>query len=98
MTIDNEPKERGQIFTVEDDVVVVEYYHFGEDVAYEFAVQVRLDEDGQAKMATALGLPDPPTPDTLLKLLKDRFRTHDAVRAYADANDVPYELKRDMQP
>jgi len=26
---------RGQIFTVEDGVVVIEHYHFGEDVAYE---------------------------------------------------------------
>jgi hypothetical protein len=98
--MDNEPEtnERGQIFTVEDDAVVVEHYHFGEDVAYEFAVQVRLDQNGQALMATALDLPDTTTPDVLLNILKDRFRSHQAVRDFADAHDVPYELKRDMRP
>ncbi len=86
------------IFAVENGIVVVEYYHFGENVAYEYTVQVRLNQVGQAAMATALDLPDTPAPDKLLMVLKDRFSTYDAVRDFADAHAVPYELARDFQP
>lgn len=49
-------------------------------------------------MAIALELSQTPTPDAILKLLKDRFKTHQAVRDFADANGVEYELKTDFQP
>ena len=85
-------------FAVENGIVVTEYYHFGENVAYEYAMQVRLDQSGQAAIAKALGLSDTPAPEALCMILKDRFITYDAVREYADAHAVPYELVRDFQP
>ena len=94
----SETNTRGQIFTVEEDVIVVEHYHFGENVAYEYAEEVRLDQIGQAQIAAALDLNDTPTPDKLLQLLKKRFGTQQAVRDFADAHAVPYELKTDFQP
>lgn len=98
MEIERDTNTRGQIFTVENGMVVVEWYSFGEDVAYEFAVQVRLDQTGQTQIATALDLPDTPAPETLMHILKERFGSYFAVRKFADANGVPYELRRDMQP
>jgi len=89
---------RGQIFTVEDGVVVVEWYSFGEDVAYEFAVQVRFDQTGQTRLAAELDLPKTPAPETLVDILEERFGSYHAVREFADNKGVPYELRRDMQP
>jgi hypothetical protein len=61
-----------------------------------------LDQAGQAQIAAALNLSDTPTPTPtpalLLQILKERFGTHQAVRDYADANGVTYELTRDFQP
>jgi hypothetical protein len=94
----SETNTRGQIFTIEDDVLVVEHYHFGENVAYEYAEQVRLDHVGQAQMAAALKLAETPAPSILLQLLKERFGTQQAVRDFADAHGVPYERKTDFQP
>lgn len=98
MTDENKPTMRGQIFTVEDGTVVVEHYSFGEDVAYEYAVQVRFDVSGQAAMASALQLAEPHTPEMLLKVLKDRFGSYQAVRAFADEHGIAYEHRRDFQP
>ena len=92
------PDQRGQIFTVEDGVVVVEWYSFGEDVAYEFAKQIRLNHVGQTQMSAALGITDVPEPEVLKDILKDRFGSYWAVREFADANAVSYEAKTDMWP
>ena len=51
MDSDQEKNHRGHMFTVEGAEVVVEYYHFGEDVAYEYAEQLRFDDAGQAQIA-----------------------------------------------
>ena len=93
-----EKSERGQIFSVEGEEVVVEYYHFGEDVAYEYAVQIRLDNAGQAQMKVALDLPATRKPQELAAMLKRRFKTYDAVRDFADANGVAYQKQTDFQP
>ena len=77
---------------------MVEWYSFGEDVAYEFAVQVRLNQTGQTQIAAALDLPKTPAPETLVRILQERFGSYFAVRKFADAKGVPYELRRDMQP
>ena len=98
--MDSEPEknERGQIFSVEGDEVVVEYYHFGEDVAYEYAAQLRFDGSGQAQMAAALDLPATTKPEELSTTLQTRFRTYDRVRDFADANGVAYRAHTDFQP
>lgn len=93
-----EKNERGHSFTVEGAEVVVEYYHFGEDVAYEYAAQLRFDSSGQAQMVTALDLPSTTNPQELSAILKNHFRTYDCVRDYADANGVDYDVKTDFQP
>ena len=93
-----EKNERGQIFSVEGAEVVVEYYHFGEDVAYEYAAQLRFDNSGQAQMKVALDLPSSTTPQELSATLKSRFKTYDAVRDFADANGVAYQRQTDFQP
>ena len=93
-----DPITRGQIFTVEDGVVVVEWYHFGDDAAYEFAEQVRLNQAGQTQIAMALGLSSTPDPDALMKILKERFRTYFAVREFADAQGIAYEQRTEMSP
>jgi len=89
---------RGQIFSVEDGVVVVEYYHFGEDVLYEFAEQIRFDETGQTEIARLIGRSDIRDPDSLATALKDKFVTHYAVRDFADEHGIPYEHRRDLNP
>lgn len=93
-----ERDQRGQIFTVEDGIVVVEWYDFGEDVAFEFAVQLRFDPVAQHTLATALGLPTSVSLSALLQTLEDTFSTYHAVRVFADKNDIPYELRRDLMP
>lgn len=94
----NHDPSRGQTFTVEDGVVVVEYYHFGKDVLYEFAEQIRLDEIGQRQMASTLGFADIIDPHVLTQLLKEKFVTYYAVRDFADRNGVEYKHGRDLWP
>lgn len=98
MEIQRDTNTRGQIFTVEDGIIVVEWYCFGEDVAYEFAVQVRLNQTGQTQIATALDLPNTPAPETLMGILQERFGSYFAVRKFADIKGVSYELRRDLWP
>ena len=98
MMLEKTPNQRGQIFSVEDGIVVVEWYSFGDDVAYEFAKQVRFDPAGQAQFAVALGFAEAVEPSTLASILKDRFGSYWAVREFADANGIPYAVKTDMQP
>lgn len=98
MDSDQYNNERGQIFTVEGAEVVVEYYHFGEDVAYEYAVQLRFDDSGQTQMKVALDLPATTKPQELAAMLKSRFKTYDAVHDFADANCVAYQRQTDFQP
>lgn len=92
------PHQRGQIFTVEGGVIVVEWYHFGEDVAYEYADQLLFDHVGQTQISAALGIVDAPEPEALKDALKGRFGSYQAVREFADANAVSYEAKTDMWP
>jgi len=61
-------------------------------------VQVRLDQTGQTQIAAALDLSKTPAPESLMHLLKERFGSYFAVREFAEAKGVPYELRRDMQP
>jgi hypothetical protein len=102
MTGDSMPEpdrnQRGQIFTAEDGVVVVEWYHFGEDVAYEYADQLLFDQAGQGQIAAVLGIIDMPTPEALKDILKERFGSYQAVRDFADGNTIPYKVKTDMWP
>lgn len=98
MDSDKKTLVRGQIFSVEDGNVVVEWYHFGENVAYEFAVQLWLDQSGQSQFARALGLSEGLGPDAMCDVLKKHFSSYFAVREFADANAVPYELRRDLRP
>ena len=98
MDSDKKALVRGQIFSVEEGMVVVEWYHFGENVAYEFAVQLRLDQRGQSQFAKALGLSEGLGPDALCDVLKKHFGSYFAVREFADANAVTYELRREMRP
>ena len=93
-----EKTQRGHIFTVEGAEVVVEYYHFGEDVAYEYAEQLRFDDAGQAQMTSALDLPAKTKPEELSAVLRNRFGTYDGIRAYADAKGVAYQAQTDFQP
>ena len=93
-----EKSQRGHTFTVEGAEVVVEYYHFGEDVAYEYAEQLRFDAAGQAQITSVLDLPATTKPEELSAVLKNRFRTYDSVREYADAKGIAYERQTDFQP
>jgi hypothetical protein len=97
MSSDYDPS-RGHTFTVKDGVIVVEYYHFGEDVAYEFAEEVRLAQTGQEQMAKLLGLTDIIDSQALAQVLKEKFVTYYAVRDFADENGVAYEHSRDLWP
>lgn len=89
---------RGQIFAAEDGLVLIEDYHFGENVAYEYATQMWLDQAGQMMMIALLDVPDMPDPQALSQLLKDRFQTFEVARQFADDHNIPYEIKTDMQP
>ena len=98
MDIEPGKTQRGHTFTVEGAAVVVEYYHFGEDVAYEYAEQLRFDDAGQAQMSSAIDLPATTKPEELSAVLKNRFGTYDGVRAYAEPKGVAYQAQTDFQP
>jgi predicted secreted protein len=89
---------RGQIFTTDGEKVLIEDYHFGDGVAYEYATQIRFDEAAQAAVVAALNLSEECDASTLAQALKDRFVTFRAARQFADEHGIPYKLKTDMQP
>lgn len=89
---------KGHTFIVEDGVVVADYYHFGADVDYEFAVQIRFGPDAQERLADLLVLAQPVSPDALAEALRDRFGSYYATRDFADENGISYEALRDMWP
>jgi len=89
---------KGHTFIVEDGVVVADYYHFGADVDYEFAVQIRFGPDAQERLAELLVLAQPVSPDALAEALRDRFGSYYATRDFADGNGISYEARRDMWP
>ena len=89
---------KGHTFIVEDGAVVADYYHFGADVDYEFAVQIRFGPDAQERLAELLGLGQRVSPDALAEALRDRFGTYYVTRDFADENGIGYEERRDMWP
>ena len=89
---------RGQIFTNDGELLLIEDYHFGDDVAYEYATQIRFDQVAQRAIADALDLADVSDVSTLSKTLKTRFVTFKAARQFADLHGIPYKLTKDMQP
>jgi hypothetical protein len=89
---------KGHTFIVEDGAVVADYYHFGADVDYEFAVQIRFGPDAQERLAELLVLAQQVSPDALAEALRDRFGTYYATRDFADENGISYEARRDMWP
>jgi hypothetical protein len=92
------PTTRGQIFTTEGELILIEDYHFGSDVSYEYATQIRFDQAGQSALAAALDLTDTCDASTLSQMLKDRFVTFRAARQFADVHKIPYKQSTDMQP
>lgn len=89
---------RGQIFSAEGELILIEDYHFGADVVYEYATQMWLDQDGQRMMASALDLTDTTDLEAFAQLLKNRFLTFRAARQFADNHNIPYRQTTDMQP
>lgn len=89
---------KGHTFVVDNGIVVADYYHFGEDVDYEFAVQIRFDQPAQDRMAELLELTRPVSPLALAEALRDRFGSYYATRDFADENGISYEARRDMWP
>lgn len=89
---------KGHTFVVEDGSVVADYYHFGPDVDYEFAEQIRFDAGSQERLAELLGLGQPVSPEAIAEALRALFGTYYATRDFADENGVSYEARRDMWP
>ena len=77
---------------------MADYYHFGADIDYEFAVQIPFGPGAQERLAELLVLAQPVSPDALAEALRDRFGSYYATRDFADENGISYEARRDMWP
>lgn len=89
---------RGQIFAARDGLILIEDYHYGDDVDYEFATQMWLNEGAQKAITAALNLSNVSRPECLAKALQDHFKTFRAARQFADESKIAYELTTDLNP
>lgn len=78
--------------------LVVEWHDFGEDAPYESANMIRFDAASQDALAGALDSAAPPAGAALLAALAARFRTYFEIRAFADAQAIPFVAEVDFRP
>jgi len=83
--------ERGQ-------EVVVEWYDFGADAPYESANLLIFDRAAQGAFAIALGMDPSAVPDRLAAQIAARFASYFAVKAFAEAQAIPFTPEVDFQP
>jgi hypothetical protein len=78
--------------------LVVEWHDFGEDAPYESANMIRFDAASQDALAGALDSAAPPAGAALIAALAARFRSYFEIRAFADAEAIPFEAEVDFRP
>ncbi|HVQ08125.1 MAG TPA: hypothetical protein VMS43_06785 [Allosphingosinicella sp.] len=78
--------------------LVVEWHDFGEDAPYESANMIRFDVASQDALAGALDSAAPPAGAALLDALAARFRSYFEIRAFADAEAIPFDAEVDFRP
>jgi hypothetical protein len=86
------------IYYDEAGKLVVEWHDFGEDAPYESANMIRFDAASQDALAGALDSAAPPKGAALVAALAARFRSYFEIRAFADAEAIPFETEVDFRP
>ena len=82
-----------------DGSMIVEFYHFGEDVAYEYADELTFSVKAQIALATALGSSETaPKSQALLDIIAQRFTSCGEVERFAQDHNVPFNKFVDMRP
>jgi hypothetical protein len=86
------------IYHDEAGKLVVEWHDFGEDAPYESANMIRFDAASQDALAGALDSAAPPAGAALVDALAARFRSYFEIRAFAEAEAIPFEAEVDFRP
>lgn len=83
---------------LEGEDLVVDWYDYGEHAPYESVNKLIFDQQQQAPLLDALGLPEDLAPVELARSLAERFSSYFAVRAFANAQGLTYRHKVDFHP
>lgn len=78
--------------------VVVEWYDFGPEAPYESVNLIIFDRPEQRRLAQLLCDPDWTSPHDIAGLLASRFKTYFDVKAFAEANNVPFHASHHFDP
>jgi hypothetical protein len=78
--------------------LVAEWHDFGEDAPYESANMIRFDAASQDALAGALDSAAPPAGGAPIDALAARFRSYFEIRAFAEAEAIPFEAEVDFRP
>lgn len=78
--------------------IPVEWYNFGEDVAYEYVSQITFERADQLRLAEALDMPIGSSSEVILGALAARFSYYFDIQAFVDARGVPYTKSTDFNP
>jgi len=86
------------IYYDEAGSLVIEWHDFGEEAPYESANTIRLDAASQDALSGAVDSAAMPSGEALLHALAARFRSYFEIRAFADAEAIPFEAEVDFRP
>jgi hypothetical protein len=86
------------IYSRDLEQLVVEWHDFGDDVPYESANKLVLNEDQQRQLAFILGAPEGISMLSLAERLAERFDSYFDVRAFLDENHLSYSHEVDFTP
>ena len=78
--------------------ILVEWYNFGDDVAYEYVSQMAFERADQPRLAEALGIPVESGPEVVLAALAERFSYFFDIQSFANARRIPYAKSTDFNP
>lgn len=90
------PARRGEthsVYLAEDGQLIAEWHDFGDHAPYESANLLCFDADGQAALAAALG-----AAGDLAQAVAERFQSWFEVKAFAEAEGVPFTKEVDFLP
>lgn len=81
-----------------DGTLVIDWYHHGPDVAYEFAHMARLAPAEKARFAGAIGCPVDVGDLELLATIDRRFPSYFEIVASLQEQGIAFTVERDMRP
>lgn len=78
--------------------LLIEWYNFGEDVAYEYVSIMVFDSSARRAFATALGLEDSADAEALIEALAARFRFFFDIEQFATRLGIACGSRTDFSP